>query len=63
MALKEHDFIRQTLERYTNCIKNKKLHGEIYSKDMDTHLDIALDAVRTASANWEEVQRKLTSEW
>jgi AMP nucleosidase len=44
-------------------IKDKKLHGEVISKYMETHLDVAMDAVRNLSAKWDEVQRKLTSEW
>jgi AMP nucleosidase len=44
-------------------IKDKKLHEEIYSRYMDTHLDIALDAVASIHANWSEVERDLTSEW
>lgn len=44
-------------------IKSKKLHEEIYSKYMETHLDIAEDAVKRLSAKWEEVERKLASEW
>jgi hypothetical protein len=30
---------------------------------MDTHLEIALDAVSNIDANWSTVTRKLTSEW
>lgn len=44
-------------------IKDKKLHNEIYAKHMDIHLEIAMDAAKTISANWSEVERKLTSEW
>ncbi len=44
-------------------IKDKKLHGEVISKYMETHLDVAMDAVKNLSAKWDEVQRKLTSEW
>jgi AMP nucleosidase len=44
-------------------IKDKKLSDEIYSKYMDTHLDIGIDAVSKLSANWNKVSRKLTSEW
>jgi AMP nucleosidase len=44
-------------------IKDKKLHDEIYSKYMETHLDIAMDVVRNLNSNWKKVERKLTSEW
>jgi len=44
-------------------IKGKKLHDEIYSNYMDTHLDVAMDAVETINSKWGEVERKLTSEW
>ena len=44
-------------------IKDKKLSEEVYSKYMDTHLDIGIDAVTKLSANWSKVSRKLTSEW
>jgi AMP nucleosidase len=44
-------------------IKDKRLSEEIYSRFMDTHLDIGIDAVAKLSANWSKVSRKLTSEW
>jgi len=44
-------------------IKDKKLYNKLYSKYMETHLDIALDAVTKIHANWRTVARKLTSEW
>jgi AMP nucleosidase len=44
-------------------IKSKKLHDEIYSKYMNNHLDIAMDAVETLNKRWSEVERKLVSEW
>jgi len=44
-------------------IKSKKLHQEIFSKHMGPHLDIAIDAVRNIIAKWNDVERKLTSEW
>ena len=44
-------------------IKDKKLYNEIFSSYMDTHLDIALDAVAKINSNWRKVARKLTSEW
>jgi AMP nucleosidase len=44
-------------------LKGKKLHGEVYSRYMPTHLDLALNAVQTLSSKWSEVERRLTSEW
>jgi AMP nucleosidase len=44
-------------------IKDKKLQEEIYSKHMEIHLDIAIDAVTNLAAKWTDVQRKLVSEW
>jgi AMP nucleosidase len=44
-------------------IKDKKLSEEVYSKYMEMHLDIGLDAVAKLNANWSKVARKLTSEW
>jgi len=44
-------------------IKDKKLHNEIYSRFMGTHLDIAMDAVETLRANWGKVEKRLASEW
>lgn len=44
-------------------IKDKRIHGEIYSKHMPTHLELALDAVTTLSSKWNEVERRLISEW
>jgi len=44
-------------------IKDKRLSEEIYSRFMDTHLDIGIDAVAKLSSNWSKVSRKLTSEW
>jgi AMP nucleosidase len=44
-------------------IKDKRIHGEIYSKHMPTHLDLAMDAVTTLSSKWNEVERRLISEW
>jgi len=44
-------------------IKDKKLYNQIFSDHMDTHLEIALDAVSNIDANWSTVTRKLTSEW
>jgi AMP nucleosidase len=47
----------------TRGIKDKKLHEEIYSKHMETHLDIAVDIVNNLQLKWDEVERKLASEW
>ncbi len=44
-------------------LKGKRLHDEIYSKHMPMHLELALDAVKTMSSKWTEVERRLTSEW
>ena len=44
-------------------IKDKKLQDEIFSKYMDIHLNIAIDAVDQLNTKWDEVERKLTSEW
>jgi AMP nucleosidase len=44
-------------------LKGKKLHGEVYSRYMPTHLDLALNAVQTLSSKWSDVERRLTSEW
>ncbi len=44
-------------------IKDKKKQDEIFSKYMDTHLDLALDGVTKIQKNWKKVKRQLTSEW
>jgi AMP nucleosidase len=44
-------------------IKDKKLHDEIYKKHMETHLDIALDAISNLKSRWPDVERQLHSEW
>jgi AMP nucleosidase len=44
-------------------IKDKKLHAEIYSKYMEKHLDIALNAVASLREKWTEVEDQLSSEW
>jgi AMP nucleosidase len=44
-------------------IKDKRLYNKIYSEYMETHLDIALDAVAKINSNWRTVVRKLSSEW
>ncbi len=44
-------------------IKDKKLYSKIFSAYMDTHLEIAMDAVAKIDSNWSTVSRTLTSEW
>ena len=44
-------------------VKNKKKQDEVFLKYMETHLDLALDAVRNIDNKWQEVKRQLTSEW
>jgi AMP nucleosidase len=44
-------------------VKGKKLHGKIYTEYMETHLELGMEAVNTMNSKWEEVERKLTSEW
>ncbi|UCD88999.1 MAG: AMP nucleosidase [Desulfobacterales bacterium] len=44
-------------------IKDKKLHEEIYSRHMETHLEIAVDAVQNIDEKWDEVKKRLASEW
>ncbi|MGO8942439.1 MAG: AMP nucleosidase [Syntrophobacteraceae bacterium] len=44
-------------------LKGKDLHSKIYEKYMPTHLDIALDAVKTMIAKWGEAEKTSTSEW
>ncbi len=43
-------------------IKNKKRQDEIFSKHMETHLDIAIDVVHNLNIEWDAVERELTSE-
>ena len=44
-------------------IKDKKKQDEIFSNYMETHLDLALEAVQKISTNWKAVERQLSSEW
>jgi len=44
-------------------IKDKKLYSKIFSSYMDTHLEMAIDAVSKIDSNWSTVSRTLTSEW
>ena len=47
----------------TRGIKDKKLHNEIYSNYMEAHLKIGIDTITNLSKNWNDVKRRLTSEW
>ncbi len=44
-------------------IKDKKMQAEVFSRYMDTHLEIAIDAVKNLKNRWEKVERQLSSEW
>jgi AMP nucleosidase len=44
-------------------IKDKKKQDEIFSNYMETHLELALEAVKKISTNWKAVERQLSSEW
>ena len=44
-------------------IKDKKLQDEEFYQYMDIHLNIAMDTVNQLDKKWDEVERKLTSEW
>ena len=44
-------------------IKDKKKQDEVFSSYMETHLYLAMDAVKNVDENWQEVKRSLTSEW
>jgi len=44
-------------------IKDKKMQDEIFSKHMESHLDIAIDVIENLNSKWEQVERDLTSEW
>ena len=44
-------------------IKDKKLHAKIYSDHMESHLDIALNAVVNLEKKWDEVSGRLHFEW
>jgi hypothetical protein len=63
MQIKEHEYVRQTLERYTNCKLGDMCDHVLITNYMETHLDLALDAVHNIGSNWKEVKRQLTSEW
>ena len=44
-------------------IKDKKKQDEIFSNDMEPHLELGLDAVKNIDTKWSEVERRLSSEW
>jgi AMP nucleosidase len=44
-------------------IKDKKKQDQVFSRYMEPHLDLAVDAVKKMDAKWSEVKRRLTSEW
>lgn len=44
-------------------IKDKKMQAEVFSRYMDTHLEIAIDAVKNLNDRWEKIERQLSSEW
>jgi hypothetical protein len=44
-------------------IKDKKKQDKVFSKYMTTHINLALDAVQHMEAKWDDVKRRLTSEW
>ena len=44
-------------------IKNKRRHSDIYNNYMETHLDLGLDALANLQKNWQEVEKRLHSEW
>ena len=44
-------------------IKDKVKQDRVFSKYTATHLDLALDAVKNMEGKWDDVKRRLTSEW
>ena len=44
-------------------IKDRKKQDKVFSKYMADHVELALDAVNNMEARWDEVKRRLTSEW
>ena len=44
-------------------IKDKKKQDEIFSNHMESHLDLAMDAVHNIDTKWSEVKMRLSSEW
>ena len=44
-------------------IKDRKKQDAIFSNYMESHLDLALDAVKHIEGKWSEVEKRLSSEW
>lgn len=44
-------------------IKDRRLHNEIFERHMEPHLDVGIDAVVHLERNWDEVEKRLHSEW
>ena len=44
-------------------IKDKKKQDEVFSKHMEPHLDLAMDAIHNIDTKWSEVKMRLSSEW
>jgi len=44
-------------------IKDKKKQNQIFSKYMESHLELAFDAVKNLELKWSDVKRRLISEW
>jgi len=44
-------------------IKDKKKQDRVFTKYMETHLDLAFDAVKNMEKKWSDVKRQLSSEW
>ncbi len=66
MTIKEHEYVRQTLERYTNCSLEEFCDHLLitnFRQYMDTHLEIGIDAAAKLQSNWGDVEKRLHSEW
>ena len=44
-------------------VKSKRLSEQIFNDYLETHLNLAMDAVRTIHSQWQVVERTLASEW
>nr|HID58073.1 AMP nucleosidase [Desulfobacterales bacterium] len=44
-------------------IKSKESYSEIYSRYMETHIDMGINTVKAFNLRWDEVERTLSSEW
>lgn len=44
-------------------IKDRRLHNEIFDRYMEPHLDVGIDAVVHLEQHWDEVEKRLRSEW